>query len=141
MTNKLNALKSVVDEFDRRMKELKTNMMKEFEGTIKGVFMEVFEIHPEIERISWCQFTPYFNDGDPCVFDIHDIHFLTKDDPKDMKDEHLYDWHYDIKRFPALKSLNNLLHSSEEMLLMLFGDHCQITVTRDGIDVEEFEHD
>jgi len=31
--------------------------------------------------------------------------------------------------------------NSSDVLLMIFGDHSQIIVTRYGIDVEEYEHD
>lgn len=146
MTDKLKALQGVIEEFDRRMVELKKNMVKEFEGTIKGVFTEVFNAHPELERISWTQYTPYFNDGDPCVFGVNGMYFLRTDDPEEMKEDNLYDWHDaswgdEAKEFPALVELSKLIHSSDDVLLMLFGDHCQVTVTRKGIDVEEYDHE
>lgn len=33
---------------------------------------EVFQKHPEIASIGWCQYAPHFNDGDPCVFRVHE---------------------------------------------------------------------
>lgn len=36
-------------------------------------FSEFFNNHPEVESVLWRQYTPYFNDGDTCTFDVHDI--------------------------------------------------------------------
>lgn len=36
--------------------------------------------HPEIVRIGWEQYTPYFNDGDTCVFGTHKPWFVTRAD-------------------------------------------------------------
>lgn len=31
--------------------------------------------HPGFEAMRWRQYTPYFNDGDPCVFRIYEVYF------------------------------------------------------------------
>lgn len=31
---------------------------------------ELFQRIPEIEEFSWTQYTPYFNDGDECIFGV-----------------------------------------------------------------------
>ncbi len=35
---------------------------------------------PTIHSFGWRQYTPYFNDGDPCKFGVHEAWFLTVDD-------------------------------------------------------------
>jgi hypothetical protein len=30
-----------------------------------------FELFPDAQAFVWTQYTPYFNDGDPCVFDVN----------------------------------------------------------------------
>lgn len=44
-------------------------------------FDQLFREYPEIKAITWTQYTPYFNDGDPCVFHPNDIYvgFQGKD--------------------------------------------------------------
>lgn len=32
---------------------------------------ELFAAHPKLDSIGWKQYTPYFNDGDACVFAAH----------------------------------------------------------------------
>lgn len=36
---------------------------------------EILKIFPALQ---WQQYTPYFNDGDACVFGVHDIWFFTE---------------------------------------------------------------
>jgi hypothetical protein len=138
----IEKLNTVLNDFQKRMDEMKKSMVKEFEGQIKDVFKEVFEAHPDIEKIAWTQYTPYFNDGDPCVFRVYDIYFLLFSDDEETRYSDLYEWHSSYgDGYPVIKQLEKMLSSSEDILLMLFGDHCQITVTRDGLDVDEFDHD
>ena len=33
---------------------------------LKTAFRAVFERHPNVRSLTWTQYTPYFNDGDPC---------------------------------------------------------------------------
>lgn len=37
---------------------------------------------PYFVGVGWTQYTPYFNDGEPCEFEIHEPYFLTVDDKK-----------------------------------------------------------
>lgn len=43
---------------------------------------------PEVEAVRWEQYTPYFNDGDVCVFNIHDayIKFVGVDEGGECED-------------------------------------------------------
>lgn len=41
-----------------------------FKATISTILA-----HPEVTGIAWTQYTPYFNDGDPCVFSVGEPYF------------------------------------------------------------------
>lgn len=45
-----------------------------------------------MKAFGWTQYTPYFNDGDPCTFSVNTPWFLTVDDPDfdDIEDEDSY---------------------------------------------------
>ena len=49
-----------------------------------------------IRAFGWRQYTPYFNDGEPCVFGVHGAWFVTVDDDVDLnevdEDEYGVDW-------------------------------------------------
>lgn len=118
-----------------------------------------------IVSFEWRQYTPYFNDGDPCVFNASEIWVRTIWDSKDAEGYTLevfsthptlgnQRWgnrnyvpsgneHYDAERLELCQALSNAIDSGhfDEVLLEAFGDHADITVTRDGITVDFYEHD
>jgi hypothetical protein len=156
------------------------NMIREFEALqeafrirgqeeLKKVFKEFFEKAPEIKVVRWVQYTPYFNDGDPCEFRVCDPSFSNVEDVSrlgsyegDIEDpeegeffiEGMYGSYSDMKKYhPEVKlskethkacaDLSNIMCSSsmEPILLAMFEDHAQVTVTKDGFDVDSYDHD
>ena len=46
-------------------------LMKEVaKDALKEKFAAFFLLHPKIQNFEWRQYTPYFNDGDSCVFNV-----------------------------------------------------------------------
>lgn len=45
---------------------------------------------PEIEAIKWAQYTPYFNDGDPCEFSVYDLEIKFNKDLLPLNEETAY---------------------------------------------------
>lgn len=143
-----------------RVKELKASMAKmqeELTEKAKKAFhevsQEIFSKYPNLVEFSWNQYTPYFNDGDPCVFGARTDYPWVKfadDNPEDCEDEdrgneysswQLKDKVLNEKEQAANEVLDLLAafddHDYEEM----FGDHLTVIVTRDGIETEEYSHD
>lgn len=64
-----------VDEFIRLKLEVQERLAG-LQGNARTMFdkgvMRLFEKHPELHIISWKQYVPSFNDGDPCTFSMHD---------------------------------------------------------------------
>jgi hypothetical protein len=42
--------------------------------------------HPKIDSVRWHQYTPYFNDGDPCEFGVGEPYVKLVDGPEDGGD-------------------------------------------------------
>lgn len=61
-----------ITEADRRAKQ---RPLHEFSPIIQAVLND-----PNIIEFGWSQYTPYFNDGDPCVFSANGIWVRTKAD-------------------------------------------------------------
>lgn len=125
----------------------------------------------DVEAIRWTQYVPYFNDGDICEFGVGDVYIKLKgvaEDGGDYEDGFLYGWDAQLKggpnqrydygtrqyvnlgdpfpRHPAydqFDSFSTLFNSGafHDALYDAFGDHAQITVTRDKVTVEEYSHD
>lgn len=130
---------------------------------------------PTIVEFGWRQYTPYFNDGDPCEFDVYGT-WVRTDADTDVEDDYVYelevdghrslgkvsgDWIEDPEnpgtrvwqkrpyegpdeaRYDRCQALYGALQGGEfeVVLLKAFGDHAAITVRRDGIQVEFYDHD
>lgn len=139
--------------------EIRDLIHEEANTHIKKAFTELFNNHPVIEAIRWTQYTPYFNDGDACYFSVYDLTVKFKDlDGPDNEDyiDGFYDswsleYYSDKGRFvltdkmregmDSVREIEGALHSMSDALEISFGDHAMITVTRSGIDVEEYDHD
>lgn len=121
----------------------------------------------EITGFGWKQYTPYFNDGDPCVFSAYGAWFSTEEDKdRDPDDDELtIDYHpvlgpkrwdsqlgthVQVKQLPEItaiyetcKALSDAIEGGEfdDVLLEAFGDHAEVTVSSAGITVEFYQHD
>jgi hypothetical protein len=125
-------IKSEMAAFDEKRKALCAELQKEF----PALFKEFFEKHEWVENFMWHQYTPYFNDGDECVFGVS-----NSEDSLEINGVDWYDGKKENKE--VYEELSELLNAvPEEFYKDLFGDHVEITVNRDGtITKEEYEHD
>jgi len=144
------SLNEKMEEFDKQFK-------KEGAALFKEICNEVFEKFPEVQSFSWAQYTPYFNDGDECVFSVNEVDTINEFneyDYEDQKDEvsdpeafnPWLEYEYDKKKtrsYQIVETLREFIDSApEEVLRALFGDHTRVTVYRDKkAETEEYEHD
>lgn len=109
-------------------------------------FKKVFEAHQDLVAIRWRQYTPYFNDGDACRFSVHDFDMRLTSTPEDAGDEEdgfEYTWTVEDNEQNAAvaEAVRSLGRIDNDVYLTVFGDHCQVTATRDGFEVDEYSHD
>lgn len=149
--NQSNSFAQLVERFE----QIRQQMVEEGTAVMKFEFQKVFETYPEITVIKWTQYTPYFNDGDECVFGVNDFTVSNAPDPNEVDAYGEYEgdeegiwaidtgWGEGKKKYPVINALNDFAQTKigEEVFRGTFGDHSIVTVTRDGIDVEEYEHD
>lgn len=125
------------------------------EAALKEAFKEIFEKYPQIKSIIWTQYTPYFNDGDSCVFGVNDFDVYiegtnpTDQDEDDEEDDYDYGesiYYLKKSKDPVKKEIAKAVEELEkslpsDVLESVFGDHCKVIATPKGFDVREFEHD
>lgn len=72
-----NELKEMKAAYDRKLQQ-------EGQAAVKDAFKDLFDKYPEVRSVVWCQYTPYFNDGDTCTFGVHefDVNLGTDDSIK-----------------------------------------------------------
>ena len=156
MTTRYEALKKERDELRRKLQDAAKDHFKELAAT---VFVE----HPVLQSFAWTQYTPYFNDGEECVFGAHTSNPHLKfgaqpvdgeaEEPEDEEDDYFYDKRnykgsYAVPGFPntpqekAGCAVIDFLGTFDDAdLKEMFGDHIKVTVSRSGVDVDEYSHD
>ena len=49
------------------------------EEVLKNWFDELFNKNPILEGVTWTQYAPYFNDGEPCVFSFNEAYLIINE--------------------------------------------------------------
>jgi len=124
------------------LEELKESARTYFKETARALF----EAYPVLESFAWTQYTPYFCDGDPCEFGVNsDLCELNGDDDPSYskwdsktrksspKDDPLSQAGYAASRLIA--------SIDDQSMQSMFGDHVKVTVTKDNIETEAYDHD
>jgi hypothetical protein len=72
-------LKDKLDNFDKQQKELE-KAQKGLVDDVVDTLKKIIQGAPMIAAIRWHQYTPGFNDGDPCEFTIGDLEVKFDED-------------------------------------------------------------
>jgi hypothetical protein len=117
--------------------------------------------------VVWTQYAPYFNDGAACVFAVHDpvfTNFRLEDSDTTVREVYWGDYEdeeknhisvqawtveKDIEDFKlnanvdSIKSLSSFLCSDvvSDVMENTFGSDSLVIATREGFEVQEYEHD
>jgi len=95
-----------------------------------------------LESFGWTQYTPYFNDGAVCVFsaniDYPSINgqyegYGISDEIDGVSEDEVEEAYEEIADF-LVKTFD------DDLLLDIFGDHKDIVVTRNGVNVSDYNH-
>lgn len=129
--------------------------LEEFTPLIQAVLDD-----ENVSAFGWQQYTPYFNDGEPCVFGANGL-WAAPQGRSRSEDEDPYESTFHVEygsiwggyrneiapeledTRERLRTLNTAIERGEfdDVLLDAFGDHAEITVRRDGITVESYSHE
>lgn len=108
--------------------------------TEKMIAEALGELIPEGKMLVWSQYTPYFMDGDPCIFTVNDAHLQDDNgfdnvDPWDGK-------RLDPKQHPELSAAWKQIKTDKILMEAAFGDHMRVAIRRGGeCNVSEHSHD
>lgn len=145
----MTALKNLITQ----MEALRTEFEETALSLVKAEAKNFFDANPDILAVSWSQYAPFFNDGEACEFSVHEIYACGADPDLEEGEEHdfselHYGEHpgvvnsYNAEVHTAAKAFTDLLASiPEEVMRDVFGDDSRVIITRDGIDIEEIDHD
>ncbi len=135
-----------IAELMQKKSELEKALAEHGETALKEEFKGFFEVHPEAVGIRWMQYTPYFNDGETCEFGVHEFYVKMSDsEPEagDYGDGFEDGWRQDNRPalVAAIKAASELQRVGDEVYRIAFGDHVRVTATREGFEVEGYDHD
>lgn len=66
-------MKTTTNPFAQDFYDSWSSLRDKFNKAFSSCLSEFWESNPTITSISWLQYSPSFNDGDPCVFAVHDF--------------------------------------------------------------------
>ncbi len=156
-------------EENKQLREQYDKACKHLGGAIvKEALQPLWDAEPTLLAVSWTQYTPYFNDGEPGVFSVREIcrssreqrpgySGLFEGDDPDAEDEDGQLWYEQenlwwspnysepnerLERlYPALQYANKALQENKKVLETLFGDHTRVVAHRDGkVIANEYDH-
>ena len=132
-------LKLLVEKIDK----LKQELTQKAQAGLMACLKELFEQHPEVKKIQFTAYTPYWNDGEECTYwcnassaDINNSEYDDEDD-EDDEDEILPKVSSQVRDI-FQDALNQL---DDDTWFDIVGDHALVTITPEGIDVQEYEHE
>lgn len=129
--------------------ELQKKLLEDSKLFFKEASQDLFKENPTLKSFGWRQYTPYWNDGDECIFGTstdypiineYDSDYgqyeggenLSKGQLKELEDQH-------EKLAPIVTEFLNSFY--KDVLKTMFGDHVTVRVNPKGVEVEEYDHD
>ena len=110
---------------------------------LKKYLRAFMQAHPELEYVSWKQYTDYFNDGDACNFYVRGLNFKRVDTDEEDFDEESLDEYWGDNDDPLITALEELyadIEGDSDLMLALFGDHAEVTLTSEEVSVTSYTH-
>lgn len=118
-------------------------------------FAAFFERCPEVGCVVWTQYAPHFNDGDPCIFSVHEpeLHADEDDDDYSYGDGCMTSadwspatnkWNTTPEQEALIKVWNDMVYSAfgeDSLFQRVFGDDCKVVARRDGFHISACHHD
>ncbi len=136
----MSEVQTAFKSLKRQLSDLKKEYMKAGKAAFGDESKTLFDKHPKLKEYGWRQYTPYFNDGEPCTFractddpDINGVDWWAENEDAGMTKAEFEAAANDVAVF--------LSAFDDDVMEHLFGDHVRVKVTKKGAKVEEYSHD
>lgn len=108
------------------------------------MFKEILEEHPDIVNISWIQYTPYFNDGEPCEWSCQEPELTVIIDNSEVE---IDSWDIDKDKYKSFKpaykkilEIYNLIPESVQKNIL--GNDVKVIISSGKLEIEDWnDHD
>ena len=156
---------AILREKQEEIKKLKEEMLEASNKIFTDLTKTIFEENPKVKSFGWNQYTPYFNDGETCTFSantdyiyVNGVSVDESDWISETKITNYGTWNREKREYEGRTEVPNLNYDpelvkssdeireflrnfDEDFFMSQFGDHAEITVTVDGVSVDEYEHE
>jgi len=154
-----------VKERQKEINELKKELHKKSEEAFFKGAKQIIDSCPDFKSVSWNQYTPYFNDGDETIFSANTDYLRVNGEYADEDDslrptivvtngtwnreKRVYEGRVEKPNPNYNQSLAEAVDKMTEFLGIFdndffqtqFGDHVTVTITANGVDTEDYDHD
>lgn len=151
-----------LDNFNETIEALNAELGDQLDKALVSLIVD------DVEAIRWEQYTPYFNDGDACIFVVSEPRVRFKGDPVDIGyfadgfvNINTYgryarvrvgtELEYEpidssdeeaVRRLEIIRNIVKFFFKiPESLLLSQYDDHQIVIVTSEGVECEFYEHD
>lgn len=125
-------MKSLQEAFDALINE-RNEINRKFQSVAQDLFKETtkefFDKVPSVTAIVWTQYTPYFNDGETCVFGVNDPYFTNANDSQLS----------DITRWGEYEGEEEGVWSENDYILVGDSQYCVTARSERGINLTQQE--
>jgi len=136
------AVRESMAELRQKREELRKQILEQAKSAFNEEAKGLFAQFPDMESFSWSQYTPYWNDGDECVFSAHsDYPTITTQDGEFDEDSYYSENDPSPTALCYRAVVEFLGQFGTEEYRDMFGDHVCITVFADRVEVDEHKHD
>lgn len=153
---------TIIDNFITEYDTFVSEFSKKAQEKLKEVILLFWNENPGVKVITWTQYAPYFNDGEPCEFGVNDITYSNAVDYDDIRALSCGDYDGDtpgiwavsswntessIKKVGAtgadpesIKKFSGFIESEamENVLKTVLGEDVRVVITRNGIACEDY---
>jgi hypothetical protein len=133
----MSKLEAMRERFAAARADLKANSQEAVKEWLEGWLSR----NPKVLAVRWTQYTPWFNDGDPCVFGVNEPEFKIEGVCEDE-----FEYAYSLKKNEGAEGIRELSDKIQdddlrEVMLAAFDDHVEVVVTRGSIVTSVYQHD
>ena len=119
----IDPIELIQKEFDEtvaKINVLKAQLKETSKILMKDMFSAFFNKYNDVaSNIFWMQYTPYFNDGEACEFNVHDVYLNLRNknaDDEDDDDDEEYEKYDEGSTLYDKSHLNNLYADLKQMV-------------------------
>jgi hypothetical protein len=124
-----------IEAIKKQIAEAKETYLKLAKDAFHEGAAELFAENPVLNKVEFTGYAPFFNDGDECTFSVHSDYPTVNDEIDYVTSQDAF--------YPTYQKVVQFIQTfDDEFYEQTFGRHFKMTITKEGVDVEEYtDHD